>query len=681
MRVVQVFLPMKKIFQVICAFGLRWMLFRVCYALRVRLGFLRRQTPCVMWQDISENFANAQSEKNWLEFWREQRSKIVPDGQASAEAREALTGRFLLFGKHWRALGRFPDWHRSPFDGVSAPSGKHWSEISDFAHGDIKNIWELSRWSWAFALARAWHATRNNAYAERFWELAENWLENNPPNRGANWKCGQESSFRLFAATFARMVLADAPATTPARLVFWRRLVFASGQRIQANIRYALSQSNNHGISESIGLLTAGALTGGAEGRAWWSLGERALRQQLATLVYADGGFSQHSAVYHRVLLHDLLWATMAFRTECAGECPPWLARAGARATRFLASLVDEKTGVAHCYGANDGSNVLPLAECAYGDFRPVVQAASAVFLGAHCFGAGPWDEAAGWLTPAGTRAVPADLPVTLRRCSHFANAGLLLWKSGGLFLMARCPTCFHHRATRDMLHLSVLWHGNPVLLNPGSFSYNPAPDGPFAKGFAGAFTHNTATVGGEDQMCRIGRFLYLPWPRGRVRWVTGGPATTEAEDSHETVFEAVNLAYRKRFKATHTRRFYLREGRSGFVIEDCFEAALALRWRLHWLLADGQLCIDDDGHGWAIYSGNTNAEKILCKVRWESDTPLACTYVRAAAASVRGWYAPHYQDAQPAWSIAQDISPTTHACVRTVFEFTTLPSGTFPSA
>lgn len=598
--------------------------------------------------------------------WHELGPKTVLGNQAFADARNVLAGKFLLYGKHLRELGHFPDWHCSPFDGVATPSEKHWSEISDFAHGDIKNIWELSRWPWAFALTRAWHTTKDNAFAERFWELAENWMENNPPNKGANWKCGQETTFRLFAAVFARMVLSAAPATTPGRLAFWRRLVHASGQRIAANIRYALSQANNHGVSECAGLLTAGALTGGLEGRTWWVLGERALRQQLAVLVYADGGFSQHSAVYHRVLLHDLLWVAMVFRMEHAGKCPPWLMETGARATRFLATLVDAGTGAAHCYGANDGSNVLPVAACPYEDFRPVIQAASAVFLGARCLKAGPWDEAADWLAPAGVGDIPASTSGSLASGgTHFANAGLFLWKRSELSLMMRCPERFRHRATRDMLHLSVLWRGHPILLNPGSYSYNPDPRGPFAKGFASAFVHNTATVDGEDQMRRLSRFLYLPWPRGRVRWITGDSVAAD-----KIVFEAINLAYQKHLRAMHTRRLHLGEGLDSFVVEDYFEARVARRWRLHWLLPDGQLRKDGDGCELEISLDSEGTRSVICKIRWESDMPLTLACERADAASVRGWHAPYYQDAWPAWSIVQDISPVACAHVRTVFEF-----------
>ncbi|MDR2863419.1 MAG: heparinase II/III family protein [Puniceicoccales bacterium] len=610
-----------KYWQIVRALGWRWAVFRLRYAWRVRSGGLRRATPCVPWGDIPGEFDDPATATRWVTQWIRPE---LPAAAVLAEARGVLDGEFVLFGFHHCQAGHFPDWHRSPLDGAIAPAERHWSRISDFGYGDIKNIWELSRWPWAFTLARAWHVSRDDRFAARFWELLEDWMDKNPPNRGPNWKCGQETAFRLFAAVFARAMLDDAPSTTPARQAQWRRLVRASGMRIAANLDYALSQANNHGVSECTGLLTAGALVGGDVGRRWFARGERELEKQLAALVYADGGFSQHSAVYHRVLLHDLLWAAAVWRLEGL-PMPDWLRNAGARATRFLAALVDADSGRAHLYGANDGSNVLPAAGCDYADFRPAVKAGADVFCD-------------------GEEVVPGELSI------HFPDAGVRLWRRGGLSVLLRCPEHFRHRPSHaDLLHLSALWRGEPVLLDPGSFSYNTK--GVFAGGFAGAFVHNTATPDGVEQMERFNRFLFLPWPHGSAHEADGG------------AFEAAHFSWRKRLGAVHTRRVTVREDGLGFCVEDSFTAAAPQRWRLHWLLADGELKHSADGVELRLQKGR-------CVIRWECVTALAVSTVRADAASVRGWHAPHYQDAQPAHSLALVSEPMTQTRVRTVFSF-----------
>ena len=102
--------------------------------------------------------------------------------------------------------------------------------------------------------------TRDERYAEGFWTLAEDWAEHNSPQLGVNWKCGQEASLRVMAWCFALYVLADAKCSTPSRMAGLAAMLGVHADRIAANIEYAYSQKNNHGISEAVGLWTIGLL-------------------------------------------------------------------------------------------------------------------------------------------------------------------------------------------------------------------------------------------------------------------------------------------------------------------------------------------------------------------------------------------------------------------------------------
>lgn len=635
--------------QLVRTLGWRWVLFRLRYALRVRSGMLRRRTPMVAWDTIPVGFEEPDAELRWEALWARPALEWMSQWDTEAVAREILKGRFLLFGFHRCEAGEFPDWHKSPLDEKKAPEDTHWSALGDFGFGDIKNIWELSRWPWAFALARAWHVTRDNTYAERFWALAEDWMQKNPPNCGVNWKCGQETAFRLFAAVFARMVLGQALATTPERLKHWRRLVWVSGRRIAANLDYALSQANNHGVSECVGLMTAGALVGGGTGRGWFSTGETHLRAQLEALVYEDGGFSQHSTVYHRVLLHDLLWAAQIYRLE-KKTLPVWLEDAGSRAVRFLGAMVDDDTGQAHLYGANDGSNVLSVSGGGYEDFRPTVQAGARAFLKKRWWAThGEYDELSEWLgvSDAASSLVAGDAS------HHFSDAGVYVCCRGNLSLLFRCPQGFRHRPSKaDLLHLSVLWKGKPVLLNPGSFSYNTV--GHFAEGFSSAFVHNTATVDSADQLEKFSRFLYLPWPRGDGRSL-----------GDRNGFDARHFSYERRMNAVHTRRVLVKSDGNGFVVEDEFESKVPRRWRLQWLLVDGKTTEIEDGRGVRI-----DGDVLHYSVSWETASSVKMSMVRADKETVRGWCSPYYQHVVPALSLALELTPETRSVIRTTFAF-----------
>ena len=75
--------------------------------------------------------------------------------------------------------------------------------------GDLKFIWEPGRFASAYNLARAYWAIGDDSYAETFWQLIESWEQSNPPNHGAHWKCGQETSLRIMAWCFALYAFAD----------------------------------------------------------------------------------------------------------------------------------------------------------------------------------------------------------------------------------------------------------------------------------------------------------------------------------------------------------------------------------------------------------------------------------------------------------------------------------------
>jgi hypothetical protein len=439
--------------------------------------------------------------------------------------------------------------------------------------------------------------------------------------------CGQEVTFRLLAATFARDVFAEAPATTPARKDVFLSFVVATGRRIDANLSFALSQSNNHGVSECVGLITAG-LIGGRPFSSWVNTGVQHLKRQLRELVYPDGGFSQHSATYHRVLLQDLLWVAVVMRAYGINS-DPWLTAAGSRASRMLDLLLHYETGRVPLYGANDGANILPLADGDYLDFRSTIQAANAMFCGDRTLPPGIWDETSDWLGLPRNEAPPAR---ALRGTRHFPNAGCLIWRTADFRVFFRCPSRFRHRPSQaDMLHVDVEWRGIPIAHDAGSFSYNTL--GPFSGGLKEAAVHNTVTIDGDEPLQKLSRFLYLPpWPRGNARWV-----------HEQKIFAGTHNGW-ARIGVKHVRRISV--GRTGeFVIEDEIVSTQLRKARVHWLLPD--MLYDFDVARNVIVLHTTEGP---FRVSWSGGH---ASLVRAAKNGNRGWWSPYYHHAAPALSLA----------------------------
>lgn len=550
---------------------------------------------------------------------------------------EIAQGRMRYFERTTADTGFPPDWHVNPFTGERAPADIHWSRIGDFGHGDIKIIWEPSRFGSAYALVRAYWRTGREQYAEMFWQLVEDWRAHNPPQQGPNWKCGQEISFRVMAWCFGLYGLLDSKATTAERVAALAQMIAVSGHRIEANLDYALSQRSNHGISEGAGLWTIGALFPEfSRSEKWREMGREVLESQGLDLIYDDGAFSQHSVNYERLMLQDYLWAIrlgevldQSFSSELSG-------RVG-KAGNFLFQIQDERSGRVPYYGQNDGALILPLSNCDYQDFRPVIQSTHYLSSRARRYEPGPWDEDLLWLF--GPDALKAPLAVEARTDLKADSGGYYTLRSEEGFAFTRAASFRHRPAQADMLHVDLWWRGQNIATDAGTFSYNaPAP---WNNSLAHTAYHNTVTVDGQDQMNRAGKFLWLPWMRGQPR------AYYRSRAGHLTYWEGEHNGYERLAAPARHRRAILRLGERWLVLDE-LNSAEKHSYRLHWLLLDADYEWDREAKRLKI---DTPAGAYYLQVgilSGEAD----CSLVRADDSSPRGWRAPYYNYREPALSL-----------------------------
>jgi hypothetical protein len=223
--------------------------------------------------------------------------------------------------------------------------------------------------------------------------------------------CGQEVALRLMASCFALYGFLDSPITTPERVTMLGQFAAVSARRIRANISYALSQRNNHGISEAMGLWTAGLLFPEfPQAASWRKFGGRLLEREVLRLIYDDGSCSQHSVIYQRLMLHDCLWS-IALGAANGHPLSLALQERVCRAGELLYQLQDDESGELPLYGSSDGALILPLSNAGYRDFRPVVQSAAFLTRGERLLPPGPWDEESLWLCGPSVLEATGHLP------------------------------------------------------------------------------------------------------------------------------------------------------------------------------------------------------------------------------------------------------------------------------
>jgi len=425
-----------------------------------------------------------------------------------ADADKIISGHLKYYSRHWMKTGNPPDWFLNPFNGIHNPdSKKHWTQVSEFGTkaGDIKNIWEASRFEWVVTLARAFSVTGEDRYLETVNAWLKDWALKNPLNTGPNWRCGQEASVRVFNLILTADILEPSESL--------RDLVYAHLERISGNICYAVSQDNNHGTSEAAGLFIGGSWLASvnrgryrraskfaAKGRKW-------LENRVEKLVAADGGFSQHSVNYHRLLIDALSFAEY-FRKKYGQEPFSGLfyERANA-AINWLYQLTDEASGGAPNLGANDGSLINHLHQSSYKDFRPSLQLAAAIFSGRRLFPAGDADEPLYWLNETCNELKTAGPP----KESLVYNSGYVVLRNNGSWCLLRFPRFRFRPSHNDVFHFDLWYKGVNVLCDAGSYSYNPS--GEFAGlNLKSVRCHNTVAFDGGEQMPELSRFLMGNW-------------------------------------------------------------------------------------------------------------------------------------------------------------------------
>ncbi|MDX2464213.1 MAG: heparinase II/III family protein, partial [Porticoccus sp.] len=420
-------------------------------------------------------------------------------------------GKIRYFSSSVENVGNPPNWHLDAITGEYYPNiEKHWSQLSDFKTGDIKHIWEPSRFQWLVLATQAFRTTGDSMYLSLINEWLTDWSKKNPVNQGPNWKCGQETAIRILNLLMAAFVLGEHYRPTLALI----QVVREHCERIEPTLHYAIAQDNNHGTSEAAGLYVGGNWLiavgdSSKKSRLWARMGRKRLEERISTLVENDGSFSQYSVNYHRLLLDTLSQVEFWRRNLDLPHFSKHFYKRVSAATKWLWQMTDPVTGEAPNLGANDGALLLQLADTPYRDFRPTVQLSGVLFLGQRLYeNCGSGDRLLQWLD-----LPPEKYPVNkkVRGSVIMNNGGFVTMHGESCWGMLRFPR-FHFRPGHaDLLHIEIMDRGISIVKDGGSYSYNTKPQ--WLNYFPGVASHNTIQFDDGEPMPRLSRFLFGAWP------------------------------------------------------------------------------------------------------------------------------------------------------------------------
>jgi hypothetical protein len=532
----------------------------------------------------------------------------------SLEPQSAWQDKALFFGWYEKPLGGGPpDWHENPFTGVRFPyPDRPWWKIPDFDSGvgDIKAIWEASRFDWVLAFAQRAKTGRRDSL-ERLNDWLSDWCRANSAYLGPNWKCGQEASIRVIQLAAAAMILGQEK--SPEKDLV--DLVETHLARIYPTISYAVAQDNNHGTSEAAALFIGGswcAQQGRRNGGKWASAGRKWLENRGRRLIEPDGSFSQHSVNYHRLMLDTSCMAELWRRRHGLDKFSQLFYERSKAAASWLHAMAEPESGDAPNLGSNDGARLMPLTDADYRDYRPSVALAMALFAERGAYGNDGYQSPnLAWLGEKTDGRLSEGAG-----SKQFDHGGYCVLRNGSWMSLFRYPRYRFRPGHCDALHVE-LWYGAFNLLRDGgSYSYNTEEK--WQDYFPGMAAHNTVQFDSRASMPKVSRFLRGNWLQAEdveALCAHGGGVT-------------VSAGYCDWKGARHHRKVRLHS--DGLRVEDRV-SGFAKRAVLRWRLAPGN---------WRVEGTDAVLEGYLLKVSSNVDI-VRCEIVE-------GWESRYYMNKEP---------------------------------
>ena len=470
-----------------------------------------------------------------------------------------LNGEIEFFNASWLNIGKDYDWLTNPITDYRYNPNQHWASIHELdpSAGDIKYVWEKSRFSYLLVVMRYDYHFDIDCGAFAINEILS-WIDHNPVNRGPNWISSQEIGLRLMNWFFLLNYYQDHPALTQVRFATIMQSIYDQVLHIEHHIYFSRKTvRNNHAVTEVLLLYLAGHLFPfHKESKRWKRKGKKWFEKEISYQVYPDGSYLQHSMNYHRVVI-QLLTLGIAFSEKIDDRLDEIVyTRAGA-SLNFLFQLHNEENGALSNYGNNDGSLFFPLGNADYSDFRSQLNALHFILNKTQLYIDSDLQEEAYWF---GAPETKSHSPLEFVSVNQFDYGGYYSIRDKDTLTFLRCGNHRDRPGQADNLHLD-LWKGSVNLLqDAGTYLYNSEPDN--IQFFMGTRSHNTVMLDGQDQMLKSGRFIWLRWSQADYAKIV--------EDENEFVFDGQIQAY-KNFngKIRHKRVVRKKKGMDSWEVED----------------------------------------------------------------------------------------------------------------
>lgn len=497
---------MSHFFRILKAKSIREIVFRLNRIFKKRLGILKKSFPAnppIVALPSLEEFRSRDkayffTDRQHLSFSKNKSQEIEDT------ALRILGGETLFFSKEWIDLGNNYDWVTNPITNYTYSRDIHWSliETLDEKAGDIKYVWEKSRFSYLYHIIRYdYHYDLD--HSDFVLDEIMSWIDANPTNCGPNYVCSQEISLRINNWLFALFFYKHSKNLTPAK---WDKIIsaiFWQVSHVYSNINFSrIAVRNNHAITETLTLYLFGLIFPEMPNAdRWKNNGKKWFEKEIDYQFENDGTYLQNSMNYQRVVT-QLLTVGISLSHLYGEQFSKFVYEKAYSSLNFLFQCMEKSSGWLPNYGSNDGALFFPLSSSDYRDYRSQLDALHYVLTGKPLLN--NLTEESMWI------AHPVNsYPRLVQQAGliRFDKGGYYLIRESDTFTFLRCGT-FKKKSPPDQLHLDIWHNGEDVIFDGGSYRYNACPED--VRYFSGTESHNTLMIGNYDQMLKGPRFMWF---------------------------------------------------------------------------------------------------------------------------------------------------------------------------
>ena len=425
------------------------------------------------------------------------------------DADDAINGKIKSFSALQLNYGDPINYNYNPITNKYVSYEKKWFQIEDFNDdiGDIKIIWEPSRFCYFYLFSRAYMITKDIKYYEAFSKHVQNWTDQNTYPNGVNYKCGQECAIRMINLLSNFSVFNKYGLTSKEDKKNIISIIKSSYKKLLSNFFYAEKCiKNNHTLSELVGLMIG----------AWCENDKRRIikyykkfEMQIDKQFFSDGGYMQYSFNYQRLALQlfELLYSIkeklgIRFNQETIDKLN--------NSVKQLFNLQVENGDIPN-YGSNDGALIFPVCSSDYRDFSSTVNTINIFNNGSMLYNNYIYNEEGIWFGIKKLEKI--NIEQMKRTSAKYENIGLYSLRDKNKYMMIVCNNFKSRPSHMDNMHFDLWINGKNILCDSGSYSYANGYD----KIYATEEGHNVIKIDNLSQAKKIGKFLTYDWSKALI--------------------------------------------------------------------------------------------------------------------------------------------------------------------